>query len=352
MNHATLRSLAVARSLVCAESIGAAVERIGFVQADPIRAPARAQDLILRHRVAGYRAGGLEAAYPGLPLDEGVLYAYGFVGRGNAGLLVAPCRPLSTLERAVLDVVADLGVAHPRDLDQPLGRRTERNAWGGSSRATNHALQALHGLGRLRVAGRRKGIRCYAVAPSAAPIPPAGRMRALILLAVHVLAPIRRSTLRGIAARFRSRAGPGVDHVAAMDGMVADGVLTAVKVDGVRYLWPADDPPVSPPQRVVRLLAPFDPVVWDRARFEHLFGWSYRFEAYTPAAKRVRGYYALPMLFGDEVVGWANVASVRGELDVGVGFVAGHPPVDPDFAGLLEDEVRRLRAFLGPGPPA
>src|ERR1041384_2814593 len=58
---------------------GGALTRMGFVQADPIRAPARAQDLILRLRVAGYRAGDLERRYPALNIEEGFLYAYGFL---------------------------------------------------------------------------------------------------------------------------------------------------------------------------------------------------------------------------------------------------------------------------------
>jgi hypothetical protein len=49
--------------------------------------------------------------------------------------------------------------------------------------------------------------------------------------------------------------------------------------------------------------------VWDRRRFEHLWGWAYRFEAYTPAPKRVRGYYALPLLWRDRVIGWGNLAA-------------------------------------------
>ena len=61
----------------------------------------------------------------------------------------------------------------------------------------------------------------------------------------------------------------------------------------------------------VRLLAPFDPVVWDRRRFEVFWGWAYRFEAYTPAPKRVRGYYALPLMWGD--AGHRLGQSVRGE---------------------------------------
>ena len=61
----------------------------------------------------------------------------------------------------------------------------------------------------------------------------------------------------------------------------------------------------------MRLLAPFDPVVWDRRRFELFWGWAYRFEAYTPAPKRKLGYYALPLLWRDRVIGWANVGRAR-----------------------------------------
>ena len=77
-----MRALAAARSLYEAPTLQQAVDRLGFVQADPIRSPARAQDLILRHRVAGYRAGDLERLYPRLDIEEDYLYAYGFVSRG------------------------------------------------------------------------------------------------------------------------------------------------------------------------------------------------------------------------------------------------------------------------------
>jgi hypothetical protein len=97
---------------------------------------------------------------------------------------------------------------------------------------------------------------------------------------------------------------------------------------------------------VVRLLAPFDPVVWDRRRFELLWGWAYRFEAYTPAAKRVRGYYALPLLWRDQVIGWGNV-TVSGELlKVDLGYVSGTAPREADFGHALPEELARLRTFL------
>ena len=62
-------------------------------------------------------------------------------------------------------------------------------------------------------------------------------------------------------------------------------------------------------------------MVWDRRRFEHFWGWAYRFEAYTPAAKRKLGHYALPMLWRDRVVGWANATMVDGRLQVAAGYV-------------------------------
>src|SRR5262245_27787717 len=78
---ATLRRFAVSRSLFPPTPLSAALDTLGFVQADPIRAPARAQDLTLRHRVAGYRAGDLERRYAQLPIEEDVFINYGFVTR-------------------------------------------------------------------------------------------------------------------------------------------------------------------------------------------------------------------------------------------------------------------------------
>src|SRR5258706_2810359 len=82
-----LRRLAVAQSLFTPTTLKRALHKFGFVQADPIRAPARAQDLILRHRVEAYRAGDLARRYPSLGAEEDLLYAYRFLARPVWGLL-------------------------------------------------------------------------------------------------------------------------------------------------------------------------------------------------------------------------------------------------------------------------
>ena len=84
-----------------------------------------------------------------------------------------------------------------------------------------------------------------------------------------------------------------------------------------------------------------------RARFERLWGWAYRFEAYTPAAKRVRGYYALPLLWRDRVIGWGNLAVEGGRLSARFGYVEGRAPREAVFRRELEAEMGRMRAFLG-----
>jgi uncharacterized protein YcaQ len=125
--------------------------------------------------------------------------------------------------------------------------------------------------------------------------------------------------------------------------------LASATVDGQTYLWPATENPASrrhAPDEGVRLLAPFDPLVWDRRRFEHLWGWAYRFEAYTPAPKRVRGYYALPLLWHDRVIGWGNLSVVGEQLQAELGYVAGTPPNDAAYARALAQELDRLRTFL------
>ncbi|MFT5498587.1 MAG: hypothetical protein ACI9TH_004002, partial [Kiritimatiellia bacterium] len=154
----------VAGSFPQFSSLAAALEGLQFVQADPIRAPARAQDLMLRQRVAAYQAAELERTFPELDAEEGYLFAYGFM-RPEVwrDLRWRPRAKLTKLEREVLATVAELGEVHPRGLDERFGKRSVENYWGGKSQVTKRILENLHHHGFLRVSRREKGVRVYSV---------------------------------------------------------------------------------------------------------------------------------------------------------------------------------------------
>lgn len=117
MNMAQLSVVAVNATRFTLTGLTAAIRRLGFVQADPIRAPARAQELILRHRVKGYRVGDLDRTYPRLMVDEDVVYAYGFVPRENLHLLYPKTGGmLNAFETDVLAVLREHSPLHPNDL--------------------------------------------------------------------------------------------------------------------------------------------------------------------------------------------------------------------------------------------
>lgn len=346
-----LRAFAVRRSLFSESSIERAIERLGFLQADPIRAPARAQDLTLRHRVRGYVAGDLEARYADLPIEEDHFINYGFLPKKNVALL-HPRTPRRAWDRAtkkraaaVLEFVRDRGEAHPRDVDAHFDHGSITNYWGGSSNASTHLLDGMHYRGLLRVARRESGVRVYAPASTAGTtMTRAAIADALVALVVDKYAPVPGPSLGSLVSRLRYAAPQLVTELRAALSR-ARWSLARETIDGVDWFWPAGDVVDSECDEEVRFLAPFDPVVWDRRRFELFWGWAYRFEAYTPAKKRVRGYYALPLLFGDDVIGWGNFSS-KGE-SVDIGHVSGSAPRSRAYRRALDAEIERMRRFLG-----
>ncbi|MBS1957111.1 MAG: YcaQ family DNA glycosylase [Cyanobacteria bacterium SZAS-4] len=338
-----LRSVAIQNSLFTPTTLRGAIERLGFVQADPIRSPATAQDLILRHRVKGYRAGDLERKYASLDLEEDYLYAYGFLPSENwRWLHPRKTDNLSVLEKKVLSVIREFGAMHPRDLEEHCGVERVINAWGGYSKATTHALDHLHHRGLLRVVRREKGIRVYdAISQSKSSLSAEERGNALVNLMVNILAPTPFKNIQ--STRFSK---PDTCNTRdTLKHLLLTKKLNSTEVEGVQYLLPAHISSVDEPPSIVRFLAPFDPLVWDRKRFELFWNWSYRFEAYTPIAKRVRGYYALPLLWRDDIIGWANVRVVNGAMDVDLGFVSKRPR-DALFKSELEKEIERMKYFL------
>jgi uncharacterized protein YcaQ len=363
-----LRRFAIARSLFRATDLAAAIQQLGFVQADPIRAPARAQDLILRPRVVDYRAGDLERRYGSLEVEEDFYVNYGFVPRA-LGALMHPRKPQkpwppSSVRRAreLLAFVRERGEVHPRDVDAHFAHGSVTNYWGGTSNATTHLLDAMHYRGLLRVVRRERGIRIYAVrigsaAARAVSQSPLARSRArfdrrarldqLIDVIVATYAPLPVLSLNALLARLRY-ATP--QWLSELKPAIARAKLRMghAHIEGLIWYWPAAEDPrlLAEAEPRLCLLAPFDPVVWDRRRFELFWGWPYRFEAYTPAAKRRWGYYALPLLWQDQVIGWANLSFSQGRLTHEIGYVSGRAPRAAEFRRSLACELEAMRDFL------
>jgi uncharacterized protein len=358
-----LRRFAVCQSLFTPTTLKRALSRLGFVQADPIRAPARAQDLTLRHRVTDYRVGGLEIRYAKLGIEEDFFVNYGFITSSLQALMHprsestvpadgARAWPASRRKQAerILRFVRARGEVHPREVDEQFSQGKVRNYWGGLSNATTHLLEAMLYRGMLRVARREAGIRIF-TDRTQGPKPADAKERSaridqLVDAAVRVYAPMPAARLSYLVRRLRYA-------VPQWQGELTNALrrarerLAHAHVDGVDWYWPAGvDAKNHAPPGTVRLLAPFDPVVWDRTRFELLWGWEYRFEAYTPVAKRKLGYYALPILWRDRVVGWANLAVRDGKLEADLRYVDA-PPRDRSFTRALREELHGMRVFLG-----
>lgn len=334
-----------------------AVTKLGFVQADPIRAPARAQDLTLRLRVQGYRAGDLERVYPRLALEEDFFINYGFLPRAHDALMhPRPGRRAWDARRrkhsgSLLEFVREHGSVHPREVDAHFAHGSVRNYWGGTSNFTTHLLDSMHYRGFLRVVRREGGIRIYGARDVPEPIRDpklrAARLDALVDLVVQAYAPLPGTSLGQVLGRLRFAAPQWQPQLKAAIERAKER-LAHEPIGGHEWYWPARERLRAKWDGGIGelcLLTPFDPIVWDRKRFQILWGWAYRFEAYTPLAKRRLGYYALPLLWRDQVVAWANLTFKDGKLDCQLGFVDQRPK-EPAFDRALEEELERMRSFL------
>ena len=226
------------------------------------------------------------------------------------------------------------------------------NWFGGASNASTQLLDGMHSRGLLRISGRVGGVRTYAACEVPRETCDSDTvLDALVDIAVHKYAPLPERTLGDLVSRLR--------HCAPQWAQGRRAALVRAKmrlphaaVGGVNWVWPEGENPASKDHSVpdvLRMLAPFDPVVWDRRRFELFWGWAYRFEAYTPAPKRQRGYYALPLLWREQVVGWANLSVLDGQLQAQLGFAQGYAhkrPRDKAFNAALDDDLQDMSRFL------
>ena len=247
------------------------------------------------------------------------------------------------------------GKAHPRDVAARFGHSTIKNYWGrrifsrdDSSDSTACITTAYCGLPVVLTASGPTEYRRQERRIPGTELSPQAQANALIDLVLHIYAPLPAFSL-GLFARMLRYAAPQLHRELRVSMAKARRSLPHCKIgDSVWYL-PKEDVVTAfstdIPERA-SLLAPFDPVVWDRLRFEKFWGWTYRFEAYVPAASRKFGYYALPLLWRDQVIGWCNLKVVQGDLLHEFEYLAGGAPKGQIYKRALDAELERMRKFL------
>jgi uncharacterized protein YcaQ len=256
------------------------------------------------------------------------------------------------LPERLAERIRDQGAATARDLDD--GAERSREHWGWNWSEARRALDFAFMVGDLAIAGRTAQFEpVYDVPERVLPAPvlvgpalePADQHRELVRRAArsHGVA-----SLRCLADYYRMR----VDEVRpAVADLVDAGELEPVRVEGwQRPAYLHAEATLPRRVRARALLSPFDPVVWERERTEALFGFHYRIEIYTPAEKRVHGYYVLPFLLGDRIVARVDLKADRRAAGGGLLRVrAAHvePGAPEETADELAAELRELAAWLG-----
>lgn len=341
--------------------------RNGLLQMDSVNVLVRAHYMPLFSRLGAYPLGLIDDNARGrkrmmfeywaheaslLPLELYPLIRWRMerAERGERvyGGLVRYGREQAAFIDAIFKEIVARGPLAASDFD---GQRGQGGWWGWSE--AKHALEWLFWTGRVTTAERRPSFeRVYdvpeRVLPASihsAPVPPADdAIRELLRISASALGIATASDLRDY---FRL---PPEDLKARLPELVEAGELLPVKVEGWSqqgYLHKAARVPRKVEARA--LLSPFDPLVWERSRAERLFDFRYRIEIYTPAEKRVHGYYVLPFLSGE---GIAARVDLKADRQAGVlRVMASHrePGATADVTESLAAELEAMSAWLGLG---
>lgn len=312
--------------------VAAALAHHGYVQIDPINVCGRMHDLILRNRVHGYREGDLMRHLhgDGTPLaaahrtafehhlpDSHVLVAFPLEAwphllgamRRRTRVRGAWSGKLTPRERTFADqMLAEIAARGPLSSADFDDERRARRVWGAATFAKS-TLQKLFFHGRVLIARREGNRRLYDLpervlpaATLAAPEPAAGdtaRWLALVKLRQRRLVTLKRDELRHVADLVQPIAVEGCPPLFCLRDDVPLFAEGQARLSAI-------EPAVAP-----RLLAPLDPLIYDRRVTAALWGFDYTWEVYTPPHRRTRGYYALPVLAGHELVGHVDPKADR-----------------------------------------
>lgn len=350
-------------------SLRRVVKNLGLLQIDSVNVLVRAHYLPLFSRLGHYARPEFDAkAYR--PRETASLFEY---WAHEASLLPVECQPLLRwrMERArrhegIYSQLARFARERPEFVEAVLAEITARGplaaaelSQGGSGNGGwwgwhdgKFALEYLFWAGLVTTAARRGTFeRVYDLPERVLPrrildLPTPGEPdahRELVRMAASALGIATAADLRDyfrLAPRETAR---------AIEELAEAGELVPATVEGWRqpaYL----DPNARIPRRVEAraLLAPFDPLVWERARTERLFGFRYRLEIYTPGPKRIHGYYVLPFLLGDRLLARVDLKADRANGALLVHAAHGEPDIERGaVAEALLPELRLLATWLG-----
>lgn len=362
-------------------SVLTVARRFGSLQFDPLDAPgARNHEAVLHARIAGYERGWCERHLYGPPGTRSLIELW------NKSLNIVPVEDLPAHQhtwakardrhaKGILRqrrAVAEALLAQVRAAGETGTRAMARSHagavdWYWAPTSEGRAVaEALFESGRLGIARREGNHRVFDLLerlhPALAPALPPEDAERLRLLTRHRAVGLMGA---GGGAELFTGLAPSASRARSLRALLDAGTLRPVTVEGVRgerYAL-ADELPLlrscadeRAPLRGVTLLAPLDPFVWDRALLRSLFGFDYRWEVYTPAHLRRFGYYALPLLWGDRLVGRVEPARDRDRARLalrGLWFEEGFDPLGAEgFADDLGDALEAWRRFVGAGSVA
>lgn len=359
------------RANVTMRQVASTVERIGLLQIDSVNVLARAHLLPLYSRLGPYDPGLLDRASRKHPrrLVEYWAHEASLIPPSTHRLLRwrmkradreawRTVRAAAGQPQLLADILAEVERAGPATAGE-IGARIDpdhvpsRENWGWNWPPVKSALEYLFWSGRITAAGRTPQFeRLYdlpqRVIPAAVHEDPEPTTGEAIAGLIEISARAHGvGTARCLRDYFRL---PAREARQAIDTLEADGRLLPVEVEG--FSGPAwMHPEAKRPRRIEgrALLAPFDPLVFERQRLEELFGFHYRIEIYTPKTKRRHGYYVLPFLLNEEIVARVDLKSDRdgSALLVQAAWVEEGAP--PETARELAAELELLAGWLGLG---
>jgi uncharacterized protein YcaQ len=255
------------------------------------------------------------------------------------------------LQDEVLAAVRDRGPLTARDLEHEFssGPRVKQH-WGWNWSEARKVLDFLYMVGDLAIAGRNAQFevrydlpeRVLPAAVLATPTP----TRAEAAQELVRRAAVSHGVATAVCLRDYYRM-PAADVAPAIAALVESGELVPVQVEGWRRkAWLHRDARLPRKVDARAVLSPFDPMVWERARAEHLFGFRYRIEIYVPQHKRVHGYYVLPFLLGDRMVGRVDLKADRPARRLLVKAAYAEPDAPAETAAELAEELAELALWL------